>query len=60
MQQTLYNCEANCKVLIRKLQVISWEGAHPLRPPPRSAPSYKNKSYRDLQQRLLTITILYI
>ena len=38
IKQILYNCEADCTVLIRKPQVISGGGgAHPLHPPPRSA-----------------------
>ena len=60
IQQILYNCEADCTVLIRKPHVISGEGARHLRPPRRSAPGYNNKSYPDLQQRLLTITIFYV
>ena len=39
IKQILYNCEADCTVLIRKPQVISGGGAHPLHPPPRSAPA---------------------
>ena len=38
IKQILYNCEADCTVLIWKPQVISGGGAHPLHPPPRSAP----------------------
>ena len=40
IKQILYNCEADCTVLIRKPQVISRGGAHPLHPPPRSAPVF--------------------
>ena len=44
IKQILFNCEADWTVLIRKLQFISGGGgggappAHPLHPPPRSAP----------------------
>ena len=39
IKQILYNCEADCTVLNRKPQIISGGGAHPLHPPPRSAPA---------------------
>ena len=41
IKQILYNCEADCTVLIRKPQVTSGGGgAPPLHPPPRCAPVY--------------------
>ena len=43
-------------VCIRKPQVISGGGAHPLHPPPRSAPVAKYL-YRDIQFQILTILL---
>ena len=40
IKQILYNCEADCTVLIKKPQVIlGGGGVHPLHPSPRSAPA---------------------
>ena len=51
IQKILYNCEADCTVLIRKPHVISGEGARHLRPPRRSAPGYHH---------LTNVTNLYL
>ena len=51
IEQILYNCDADCTVLIRNPHVISGEGARHLRPPSISAPGYHH---------LTNVTNLYL
>ena len=50
-----FNTNTNCT---RKPQVISGEGAHPLHPPPRSAPGMNVREAVQSQENCVTMSLM--